>query len=108
VKVEAALLATYLLVSCYFCINWLKFRRRVAATSVEDAFLSVVVLLIVTTLWPLTIPISIWQLLKATNTTSNATTAFLAMLVLMLIFGVTALNPTTLQTLSDLVHKNHL
>ena len=62
---QVALVAAYLLVSSHFFINWLKFFNRSRRLSVEDSFLSVVILVITTILWPFIIPISLLELLKA-------------------------------------------
>lgn len=69
-EIKAALLATYLIVSCYFSINWLRFCKRSPQSSVEDGFLSFVVLVVTTTLWPLVIPIFVSELLKPKPLTS--------------------------------------
>lgn len=62
---QTALIIAYLLVTSYFFINWLKFFNRTPSSSVEDRFLSVVVLIIATILWPFIIPISYLELFKA-------------------------------------------
>lgn len=49
-------LATYLLPSSIFLTNWLKFFKQKNNLSPEESFLSFILLLIATILWPLTIP----------------------------------------------------
>lgn len=58
------LVVAYLLITLYFFNNWLKFFNRSLLLSVEDRFLSVVVLILVTILWPFVIPVFFLKLLK--------------------------------------------
>lgn len=61
-----AVITAYLLISFYFFINWLKFFNHAPSWSIEDRFLSVVILIVATILWPFVVPISfIDELLKA-------------------------------------------
>jgi hypothetical protein len=65
-QLNILLLIAYLFVTSYFFINWLKFFNRSPSLSIEDRFLSVVILIIATLLWPFVVPISfIDELLKA-------------------------------------------
>lgn len=59
------LVAFYLLVTTYFARNWVSFFQNKDNFSPEEMFLSLVVLIIATFLWPLVIPISVTQALQA-------------------------------------------
>ena len=61
---QEAFVVAYLLTSLYFCKNWLRFFKRNANLSVEDRFLSVVILVIATISWPVVVPISYLELLR--------------------------------------------
>ena len=63
-RIEVVLLSIYILISCYFLIKWLRFHSRIPKSSLEDGFLSFVVLVVTTILWPLAIPLFVWKLLK--------------------------------------------
>lgn len=55
---------SYLLISCYFFINWLQFALRHPHSSPEEKFLSFVMFLITTIFWPVIVPtacIKVWQ-----------------------------------------------
>ena len=58
------LIIAYLLITFYFFINWLKFFYSSFPWSIEDKFLSVVVLVIATILWPFVVPISLLELVQ--------------------------------------------
>ena len=62
---QTALVIAYLLITSYFFINWLEFFNQSPSSSVEESFLSVVVLVIATILWPFVIPISYLEFFKA-------------------------------------------
>jgi len=62
---QFTLVFAYLLITCYFATNWLKFFKRQPILSPEDKFLSLVILFIAITLWPFVVPISWLELLKA-------------------------------------------
>lgn len=55
----------YLLISSYFFTNWLKFFKRKPRLSPEEIFLSFVILVVATILWPVVVPISYLKLVKA-------------------------------------------
>jgi len=55
----------YLVISSYFFTNWLKFFKRKSRLSPEEIFLSFVILVVATILWPVVVPISYLELLKA-------------------------------------------
>ncbi len=63
-KFEFALVVSYLLMTCYFFINWLTFTLRHPNSSPEEVFLSFVIFIISTIFWPLTLPISWIKVLK--------------------------------------------
>lgn len=61
---QIALLVAYLLMaSCFFTL-WLEFFKRDTRFSSEDRYLSIVILVIATILWPLVVPIAYLELLK--------------------------------------------
>jgi len=66
------LVFAYLIISLHFLRNWLKFFRREPRLSPEDKFLSLVILVIATILWPFVVPISYLELLKAQNLNLNS------------------------------------
>ena len=63
-KIESALFISYVLTTCYFFINWLRFSLRHPASSPQDKFLSFVMFSISTILWPLVIPLSCIEMFK--------------------------------------------
>lgn len=63
-KIQLALIISYLLMTSYFFINWLRFCLRHPNSSPEDKFLSFVMLLITTVLWPIIVPLSFVEILK--------------------------------------------
>lgn len=63
-QIQLTLVISYLLMTCYFFTNWLRFSLRHPASTAEDKFLSFVMSLITTIFWPLIIPISCFKILK--------------------------------------------
>jgi hypothetical protein len=63
-KIQLALVISYLLMTCYFLTNWLRFTLRHPTYSPEDKFLSLVMFFISTALWPLLLPVSCIQVIK--------------------------------------------
>ncbi len=63
-KIEFAIVVSYLLMTCYFFINWFKFTLRSPSSSPEDNFLSFVMFIISTIFWPIIIPMSFMEILK--------------------------------------------
>lgn len=63
-KIQLALVISYLLMTAYFFSNWLRFNRRHPSSSPEDRFLSLVMFVITTFLWPIVIPLSCVEMLK--------------------------------------------
>ena len=58
------LIVSYLLVSSYFFINWLKFCLRHPSSDPGDKFLSFLMFLLTSIFWPLVVPISCVEILK--------------------------------------------
>ncbi|MGJ5676366.1 MAG: hypothetical protein ACR9NN_22625 [Nostochopsis sp.] len=84
-KMLSALVISYLLMTCYFCINWLRFHLRHLTNSPEDIFLSLVILAIATIFWPLLIPI---HCLKILQTKQLQFSAVVRVLVAISAFGL--------------------
>lgn len=57
-KIEFAIIASYLLMTCYFFINWLRFTLRYPSSSPEEKFFSLVMFVISTIFWPIIVPMS--------------------------------------------------
>ncbi len=54
-----ASLITYVLISSYFFLNWLRFFKRSYRSSPENWFLSMVLLAIAVLFWPFVVPFSL-------------------------------------------------
>lgn len=80
--VQFTFLSAYLLPSSMFLSNWLKFFKRRNNLSPEESFLSFILLLIATILWPLTIPYYCLELLKTKMAKRQLEYIFPAFLVL--------------------------
>jgi hypothetical protein len=63
-KMQLALVVSYLLMTGYFFINWLRFSLRHPSSSPEDKFLSFVMFLITTVLWPIIFPMSFIEIMR--------------------------------------------
>nr|WP_026082677.1 hypothetical protein [Mastigocladopsis repens] len=63
-KMQLALVISYLLMTGYFFITWLRFSLRHPSASPEDTFLSFVLFLITTVLWPIVLPLSFVEILR--------------------------------------------
>ena len=106
-----ALVVAYLLITSCFFINWLKFFKRNRRLSPDEMFLSLVVLVISTILWPLVVPISSLEHLKAQKLQlSSMMNIVLAMFVvsLLTISGLAAFGSALPQAFSDLFPGSHL
>ena len=57
-EIEFAIVVSYVLLTCYFFINWLRFTLRHPSSSPEEKFLSFVMFIISTIFWPIIVPIS--------------------------------------------------
>lgn len=88
-RIDSALVVVYLLVACYFFNNWLIFSKQVPNSSVEDGFLSFVILVIATLLWPVAVFISALEILRTGKfDASNVITIVLAMFVVIPIIAL--------------------
>ncbi len=63
-QIQLTFVISYILISCYFLSNWLRFSLRQPTSAPEDKFLSFVMVVITTIFWPLMIPISCWEMFK--------------------------------------------
>ncbi|MFM2062901.1 MAG: hypothetical protein RLZZ507_2571 [Cyanobacteriota bacterium] len=63
-QIQLTLVISYLLMTCYFFTNWLRFSFRHPASTPEDKFLALIMSLITTIFWPLIIPLSCFKILK--------------------------------------------
>lgn len=63
-NIETGLILGYLLMSCYFFTNWLRFTLRHPSSAPEDKFLSFLVFLITTIFWPIIVPMACLEILK--------------------------------------------
>ncbi len=63
-KFLLTLILTYLLTSCYYLANLLKFKQQKQLSSVEDSFLFFVIQVITTIFWFVVFPASVWDSCK--------------------------------------------
>jgi hypothetical protein len=70
-QIQLTLVISYLLMTCYFFTNWLKFSLLHPTYTPEDKFLSFVMFVITTIFWPVIIPISCFKILKNRQLESN-------------------------------------
>ena len=82
---QTALIIAYLLITSYFFINWLKFFKQTSSLSVEEEFLSVVVLVIATILWPFVIPLTYLELFQAVKSQVKVMPVVLAIFLISLL-----------------------
>jgi hypothetical protein len=61
---QLALVISYLLMTCYFFSNWLRFTLDHPISSPEDKFLSFIMFLITTIFWPFVILISCGEIFQ--------------------------------------------
>ncbi|MDB9541371.1 hypothetical protein NWP22_11870 [Anabaenopsis tanganyikae CS-531] len=61
-QIQVTLLLSYFLMSCYFFTNWLRFSLRHPTSTPEEKFLSFVMFLVTTILWPVVIIMNLWQI----------------------------------------------
>ncbi|WP_414590437.1 hypothetical protein [Anabaena sp. CCY 9614] len=64
---------SYLLMTCYFFSNWLRFSLRHHASTPEDKFLSLIMCLMTIIFWPLMILMSVWEIFKKRKIDINTT-----------------------------------
>ncbi len=84
-QMQLALVLSYLLMTCYFFSNWLRFSLSHPTSTPEDKFLSFVMCLITTIFWPLVVPISCLDMLK--NRKLEFTTV-IPVILLIFAFGI--------------------
>jgi hypothetical protein len=63
-KIQFAFIISYLLMTAYFFLNWLRFSLRHSHSSPEDRFLSFLMFIITTALWPFVTPLSCLKMIK--------------------------------------------
>ena len=63
-QIQLTLSISYVLMTGYFFTNWLTFSLRHPTSSPEDKFLSFIIFVITTILWPVVIIISCLEILK--------------------------------------------
>lgn len=63
-QIQLTLFISYVLMTGYFSTNWLTFLLRHPTSSPEDKFLSFIMFIITTILWPVAIMISCLEILK--------------------------------------------
>ncbi|MFQ4141472.1 hypothetical protein [Chlorogloeopsis sp. ULAP02] len=63
-RIQLALVVSYLVTTGYFSLTYLRFSLRHPTCSPEESFLSLVMFVLTTILWPLLIPISLVQTFK--------------------------------------------
>lgn len=63
-QIKLSLTIPYLIMTCYFLTNWFVFSLHHPTSAPEDKFLSFVMFLVTTILWPLMILISCLEMLK--------------------------------------------
>jgi hypothetical protein len=63
-KFLLTLILTYLLTSCYYLANLLKFKQQKQVSSIEDGFLFFVLQFLTTIFWFVVFPFSLWDSCK--------------------------------------------
>ena len=63
-QIQSTLVISYVLMTAYFLTNWLTFSLRNPTSSPEDKFLSFIMFVISTILWPIVIVISCLEIFK--------------------------------------------
>jgi hypothetical protein len=76
--------------SCYFFTNWLRFSLRHPTSTPEEKFLSFVMFLVTTILWPVVIIMNLWQIFnKRKMELSNVIPVIFAMFAFSLSYYLT-------------------
>lgn len=89
-QIQVTLLLSYFLMSCYFFTNWLKFSLRHPTSTPEEKFLSFVMFLVTTILWPVVIIMNLWQIFnKRKMELSNVIPVIFAMFAFSLSYYLT-------------------
>jgi len=94
-NIPATLTIVYLSFSCYLVIDSLKLFKKGNLMSPEETFLSLIVLLVLTVFWPLTIPISSIQALKQNKLKLANVMPLIVVLVLVSLLTVSGLAAIT-------------
>ncbi|MFM7363874.1 MAG: hypothetical protein ACKO11_05105 [Cuspidothrix sp.] len=63
-QIQLTLIISYVIMTGYFFTNWLTFSLRHPTSSPEDKFLSFIMFIITTILWPVVILMSFWEVFK--------------------------------------------
>jgi hypothetical protein len=63
-KFQVVMVVSYVLMTGYFFLNWIRFSLRRPSSSPEDVFLSFVMLCLTTVFWPFVVPASVLEILK--------------------------------------------
>ena len=63
-QIQLTLAISYLIMTCYFFTNWLKFSLSHPTSAPEGKFLSFVMFLITTVCWPAIIPMSCLEIIQ--------------------------------------------
>ncbi|QLE55841.1 hypothetical protein [Nostoc sp. TCL26-01] len=63
-QIQLTVMISYILMTCYFLNNWMRFSFRNPTCSPEDKFLSFVMFLIATIFWPLIVPMSLVEVIR--------------------------------------------
>jgi hypothetical protein len=63
-KFQMIMVVSYLLMTGYFFLNWLRFSLRHPSSCAEDTFLSFVMFCVTTVFWPLVVPASLLEIFK--------------------------------------------
>lgn len=63
-QIQLTVMISYVLMTCYFLSNWIRFSLRNQTSSPEDKFLSFIMFLIATIFWPLIVPMSLIEVIR--------------------------------------------
>ncbi|PAX52208.1 hypothetical protein [Brunnivagina elsteri] len=80
-KIQLFTVFSYVLMTCYFFFNWIRFSQRRPSSSVEDGFLSFVMCCITTIFWPLIIPMSVVEIVQTRRIEYGTAVPVLAVLL---------------------------
>jgi hypothetical protein len=80
-QIQSTLVISYVLMTGYFFTNWLTFSLRHPISSVEDKFLSFIMFVVTTILWPIVVVMSCLEVLKKGKLEFNALVPVLLLLL---------------------------
>lgn len=80
-----SLLISYLLISCYFLVNWLRFSLSHPTSAPDDKFLAFVMVILTTVFWPLMLPMSFIEMCKQRQIDQNVV---IPIILVILVFSV--------------------